>query len=156
MLVNKKYGKNFTTIFNKMCEKYGEEFEFINGCHETQLNGTTFIDNFTADNKKNAADTTIDPNSSVGGKDIQVLLKEKDKADNKMLCMNKIYYEINKKYGFATANEWYSLEFGPYLYMHDAPSASFMHYCYAYDLSRLAKEGLFFIENYNYEPPKHL
>ena len=139
-----------------MCQKYGEEFEFLNGCHETQLNGTTFIDNFTADNKVNAADTTIDPNASVGGKDIQVLLKEKDKADNKMLGMNKIYYEINKKYGFATANEWYSLEFGPYLYMHDAPSVSFMHYCYAYDLSRLAKEGLFFIENYNNEPPKHL
>lgn len=31
------------------------------------------------------------------------------------------------------------------------------HNCYAYDLSRLAKEGLFFIKsNYNNEPPKHL
>lgn len=30
------------------------------------------------------------------------------------------------------------------------------HNCYAYDLSRLAKEGLFFIQNYNNEGPKHL
>lgn len=30
------------------------------------------------------------------------------------------------------------------------------HNCYAYDLTRLAKEGLFFLEDYNNEPPKHL
>lgn len=30
------------------------------------------------------------------------------------------------------------------------------HNCFAYDLSRLAKEGLFFIDNYNNEPPRHL
>src|SRR5690606_35027519 len=31
-----------------------------------------------------------------------------------------------------------------------------MPYCYAYDLSRLAREGLFFLKNYNNKPPKHL
>lgn len=30
------------------------------------------------------------------------------------------------------------------------------HNCYAYDLTRLAKEGLFFLDDYNNEPPKHL
>ena len=40
--------------------------------------------------------------------------------------------------------------------MHDAPSSTYMPYCFAYDLSRLATEGLFFIDNYNNEPPKHL
>lgn len=30
------------------------------------------------------------------------------------------------------------------------------HNCFAYDLSRLAKEGLFFLKNYNHESPKHL
>ena len=40
--------------------------------------------------------------------------------------------------------------------MHDAPSATYFPYCFAYDLSRLAKEGLFFIDNYNNEPPRHL
>lgn len=40
--------------------------------------------------------------------------------------------------------------------MHDAPSSTYMPYCFAYDLSRLATEGLFFIDNYNNKPPKHL
>lgn len=30
------------------------------------------------------------------------------------------------------------------------------HNCYAYDLTRLATEGLFFLKNYNNQPPKHL
>lgn len=40
--------------------------------------------------------------------------------------------------------------------MHDAPSCTYLPYCFAYDLSRLATDGLFFIDNYNNEPPKHL
>ena len=31
-----------------------------------------------------------------------------------------------------------------------------MPYCWANDLTRLAKEGLFFLPNYNNQPPKHL
>lgn len=30
------------------------------------------------------------------------------------------------------------------------------HNCFAYDIDRLAKEGLYFIDNFNAEPPKHL
>lgn len=138
-----------------MCDKYGEEFEKLNGFHETQTNYTDFIDNFTRDNK-NVADNTIDANANVSSKDIQSLLKEKGKSHDKLLAFNKIFYEIQKKYGIQTAREWVNLEFGPNLYMHDAPTASYMAYCFAYDLSRLATEGLFFIENYNAEPPKHL
>lgn len=155
MNINIKTNKNFTTQYNKMLEKYGEEFELINGLHDSQMNYGDFIDNFTKDNK-NTADNTIDSNANVSSKDIQSLLKEKGKSHDKLIAFNKIFYELQKKYGIKTAREWLDLEFGPYLYMHDAPSASYFPYCFAYDLSRLAKEGLFFIENYNNEPPKHL
>lgn len=155
MNVNIKTNKNFTTQYNKMLEKYGEEFELINGLHDSQMNYGDFIDNFTKDNK-NTADNTIDSNANVSSKDIQSLLKEKGKSHDKLIAFNKIFYELQKKYGIKTAREWLDLEFGPYLYMHDAPSATYFPYCFAYDLSRLAKEGLFFIENYNNEPPKHL
>lgn len=155
MNVNLKLGKNFTTAFNKMVDKYGEDFELINGFHETQMNYTDFIDNFTCDNK-NVADNTIDANANVSSKDIQTLLKEKGKSHDKLLAFNKIFYELQKRYGIQTAREWLDLEFGPYLYMHDAPTTTFFHYCYAYDLSRVATEGLFFMENYNNEPPQHL
>ena len=155
MNINIKLGKNFTTQYNKMVEKYGEEFELINGFHDTQMNYTDFIDNFTKDNR-NAADNTIDANANVSSKDIQSLLKEKGKSHDKLLAFNKIFYELQKKYGIKTARQWLELEFGPYLYLHDAPTATYLPYCYAYDLSRLATEGLFFIENYNNEAPKHL
>ena len=155
MNINIKLGKNFTTQYNKMVEKYGEEFELINGFHDTQMNYTDFIDNFTKDNR-NTADNTIDANANVSSKDIQSLLKEKGKSHDKLLAFNKIFYELQKKYGIKTARQWLELEFGPYLYLHDAPTATYLPYCYAYDLSRLATEGLFFIENYNNEAPKHL
>ena len=145
MNIKKKYGKNFTTALNKMKEKYGEEFELINGIHETQLSDTDFIDNFTRDNLA-TADNTIDANANVSSKDIQSLLKEKGKSQDKLNAFNKIFYELQKKYGIKTAREWLELEFGPYLYLHDAPSATYFPYCYAYDLTRLATEGLFFIE----------
>ena len=155
MNINIKISKNFTTAFNKVCEKYGEDFELINGFHDSQMNYTDFIDNFTKDNK-NVADNTIDANANVSSKDIQSLLKEKGKSHDKLLAYNKIFYELQKKYGIKTAREWLDLDFGPFLYLHDAPTSSYFSYCFAYDLSRLAKEGLFFIDNYNNEPPKHL
>ena len=155
MKIDIKTNKNFTTQYNKVIEKYGEEFELLNGLHDTQMNYGDFIDNFTKDNK-NTADNTIDSNANVSSKDIQSLCKEKGKPHDKLIAFNKIFYELQKKYGIQTAREWLSLELGPYLYMHDAPSATYFPYCFAYDLSRLAKEGLFFIDNYNNEPPRHL
>ena len=41
-------------------------------------------------------------------------------------------------------------------YLHDAPSSTYIPYCYAYDLTRLATEGLFFLKNYNSKAPNHL
>lgn len=40
--------------------------------------------------------------------------------------------------------------------MHDADTSTFVHYCFAYDLKDLAERGLFFLNSFNYEPPKHL
>ena len=38
MKINIKTNKNFTTQYNKVIEKYGEEFELLNGLHDTQMN----------------------------------------------------------------------------------------------------------------------
>ena len=40
--------------------------------------------------------------------------------------------------------------------MHDAHSSTEVLYCFAYDLKDLAEKGLYFIENFNYQPPQHL
>ena len=153
MDINIKTGKNFTTAFNKVVDKYGEEFEILNGFHNSQMNFSDFIEGFI---DKNMADVTIDANANASHKDIASLLAEKGKSHDKLFAFNKIFYEMNKKYGLSDAREWLEDEYSGAYYLHDAPSATYKPYCYAYDLTRLAKEGLFFLTNYNSESPKHL
>ena len=154
MNINVKLSKNFTTAFNKMQEKYGEEFARLHGFSDEILSYTDFISNFI--DSETVADVSVDGNANVGHKDIVTLLNEMPKPHQKLLAFNKIYYEINKKYGFKTANEWLDKEWSNALYLHDANTSTFKPYCYAYDLKELAERGLFFIDNFNAEPPKHL
>ena len=88
-------------------------------------------------------------------KDIVTLEKEMPKPHEKLLAFNKIYYEIQKKYGFKAANTWLRMEWMGQLYMHDANTATFKSYCFAYDLKDLAEKGLYFIEGRNAKPAKH-
>lgn len=154
MNINIKLNKNFTTQFNKLLTEYGEEFAKLNGLSDTYLNYTDFIDNFI--DKDTVADASIDGNANVGHKDIVTLLNEMPKPHRKLLALNKIYYEMNKKYGFKEANKWLTLEWTRALYMHDADTSTFKSYCFAYDLKDLAEKGLFFLEGFNSSPPRHL
>ena len=154
MNINIKLNKNFTTQYNKLQEEFGTEIAKINGFDDGQLSYTDFIDNFV--DEKTVADASIDGNSNVSHKDIVTLEKEMPKPHEKLLAFNKIYYEINKKYGFRDANEWLRDEWMGKLYMHDANTTSFKSYCFAYDLKDLAEKGLYFIKERNAKPAKHL
>lgn len=154
MNINIRLNKNFTTQYNKLQDEFGTDIAKINGFDDGQLSYTDFIDNFV--DQKTVADSSIDGNSNVSHKDIVTLEKEMPKPHEKILAFNKIYYEIQKKYGFQTANEWLRAEWIGQLYMHDANTTSFKHYCFAYDLKDLAEKGLFFIEGRNAKPAKHL
>lgn len=154
MNINIKLNKNFTTQYNRLQEEFGTDIAKINGFDDGQLSYTDFIDNFV--DQSTVADASIDGNSNVSHKDIVTLEKEMPKPHEKLLAFNKIYYEIQKKYGFQTANEWLRAEWVGQLYMHDANTTSFKHYCFAYDLKDLAEKGLFFIKERNAKPPKHL
>ena len=154
MNISVRLNKNFTTAYNKMLEDYGEEIARVNGFSDQQLSYTDFISNFI--DSDTVADASVDGNANVGQKDIVTLINEMPKPHQKLLSFNKIYYEINKKYGFKTANDWLRAEWDGHLYMHDGNTTSFVHYCFAYDLKDLAEKGLFFIDNFNAEPPQHL
>lgn len=79
------------------------------------------------------------------------------KPHRKLLAFNKIYYEMQKRFGFKAANDWLQAEWVGEFYMHDADTSTFKHYCFAYDLQDLAEKGLFFLgEGFNAEPAKHL
>ena len=147
--------RNFTAMYNKLQAEYGEEFAKINGFADEQLNYTDFIDNFI-DNETVADASPTDGSSNVKNKDARTLANEMPKPHRKLLAFNKIHYELNKKYGFKTANQWLALEWTKALHMHDADTSTLKPYCYAYTLKRLAEEGLFFIDNFNNEPAQHL
>ena len=153
MNINIRLNKNFTTQFNKVLENYGDEFARLNGFADEQLSYTDFINIFI--DSETVADASIDGNANVGSKDMRTLMNEMPKSHRKLLAYNKIYYELNKKYGFKTANEWLNKEWNKALYLHDADTATFVH-CFAYDLKDLAEKGLFFLNNFNAEPPQHL
>ena len=155
MEINIRLSKNFTTQYNKLQGEFGTELARINGFDDGQLSYTDFIDEFI--DKETVADASIDGNSNVSHKDIVTLLSEMPKPHQKLLGFNKIYYEYQKKYGFKAANEWLRMEWVGKLYMHDGNTATFKHYCFAYDLKDLAEKGLYFIGgNFNAKPPKHL
>ena len=154
MDIELKFNKDFERALNTLREKYGEDFEILNGIHSSQMNFSDFIDAFV---DKNVADVTIDANANASNKDIASFRNEKGKSIDKVIAANKIFYEIKKKYGLKTAKEWLETEYTGGFYLHDFPSTTYVPYCYAYDLGRLAREGLFFLnKNYNAQPPKHL
>jgi ribonucleoside-triphosphate reductase len=139
---------------NELRSKYGDEIASLNGLSDLQMSYNSFIDNFV--DKNTVADASIDGNANVGTKDVCSLTTEMSKPHLKLLSFNKIYYELTKKYGHETAMEWLEGEWVGRYYLHDASSATFIPYCYAYDLEALVNKGLFFIDNFNAQPPKHL
>ena len=96
MEINFKLNKDFEKTFKSIDDKYGEDFELLNGFHESQLNFSDFIDGFV---DKNVADVTIDGNANAHHKDICSMIGEKGKSEDKLFAFNKIFYELKKKYG---------------------------------------------------------
>jgi ribonucleoside-triphosphate reductase len=145
--------RNFDFELDVLKHKYGEAFEYLNGFHPTQLDFSEFINGFI---DKTVADATIDGNANASHKDVVSLDSEKCKSEDKLFCFSKIYYELEKAYGLATAKEWLEYEYNGGFYLHNAPTSTKKPYCFAYDLTRLATEGLFFLDNYNNKPAEHL
>lgn len=134
--------------------KYGSDFELLNGIDESQLDYSEFLQHFVT--AGNLADASIDPNANSSHRDIRSFMTEKSKSADKLFGLNKIFIEIKKFFGLKTAKNWLEQEFSKGFYLNDSTSASFFPYCWAQDLSRLAREGLFFLKGYNAQPPKHL
>ena len=154
MEISLKLTKDFERCLEDLKKKYGEDFEYINGLHPSQLDFSEFLDKFVQ--QDTMADATIDPNANARHKDIRSFMTEKGKSEDKLFGLNKIFLEIKKMWGLTTAKKWLEQEFSKGLYLNDSSTASYFPYCWANDLTRLATEGLFFINDYNNQPPKHL
>lgn len=154
MDITLKLSKDFERCLEDLKKKYGEDFEYINGLHPSQLDFSEFLDKFVAEDTM--ADATIDPNANARHKDIRSFMTEKGKSEDKLFGLNKIFTEIKKRWGLRTAKQWLEQEFSKGFYLNDSATASYFPYCWANDFTRLATEGLFFINEYNNQPPKHL
>jgi ribonucleoside-triphosphate reductase len=152
--INIKLNKDFERCLEDLKKKYGEDFEYINGVHPSQLDYSEFINNFVR--KDTLADISIDPNANANHRDIRSFMSEKGKSADKLFGLNKIFLEIKKKWGLRTAKQWLEQEFSKGFYLNDSATASYFPYCWANDLTRLSTEGLFFLNRYNHQPPKHL
>lgn len=146
--------KPFEEFVDVLKEKYGEKFEIFNGFANSNLNFTDFIDNFIE--ADTVADTTIDANANSTTHDVRTLMSDMIKPHTKLLCYNKIFHELTKKYGLEVAQAWLEGEWNGEYYLHDSASSSFIPYCYAYDLDKLVEKGLFFINKFKTGAPKHL
>ena len=154
MNIELKLTKDFERYLDELKNKYGEDFEYINGIHPSQLDFSEFIDNFV--DKQTLADASIDPNANANNRDIRSFMTEKAKSEDKLFGLNKIFSTIKKQWGLRTAKQWFEQEFSRGFYLNDSTTASYFPYCWANDLTRLATEGLFFLNNYNNQAPKHL
>lgn len=146
--------KDFERTLETLKDKYGYDFEVINGISQGQLDFSEFIDNFV--DNDTLADSSIDPNANANHKDIRSFMTEKGKSEDKLFGLNKIFLEIKKMWGLRTAKQWLEAEFSRAFYLNDSTTASYFPYCWANDFTRLSTEGLFFLSNYNHQPPKHL
>lgn len=154
MDITLKLSTDFERCLEDLKRKYGSDFEYINGVHPSQLDFSEFLDKFVSEDTM--ADATIDPNANARHKDIRSFMTEKGKSEDKLFGLNKIFTEIKKKWGLRTAKQWLEQEFSKGFYLNDSATASYFPYCWANDFTRLATEGLFFINGYNNLPPKHL
>lgn len=154
MQIELNLSKDFERCLEELKKKYGEDFEYINGVHPSQLDFSEFIDKFV--DKDTLADASIDPNANANHKDIRSFMTEKGKSEDKLFGLNKIFMEIKKMWGLRTAKQWLEQEFSKGFYLNDSTTASYFPYCWANDFTRLATEGLFFLSKYNNQAPKHL
>ncbi len=154
MQINLKLFELFSNQLKNLREKYGEKFSLMNGFDNSNLNFTDFIDNFVK--SSSVADTTIDANANSTTLDIRTLLSDMVKPHNKLLSYNKIFKELTKKYGEDLACKWLEGEWNGEFYLHNSSTASFLPYCYAYDLDKVVEKGLYFINKFKTAPCQHL
>ena len=95
MNIELKLTRDFERCLDELKKKYGEDFEYINGIHPSQLDFSEFIDNFV--DKKTLADASIDPNANANNRDIRSFMTEKAKSEDKLFGMNKIFSTIKKQ-----------------------------------------------------------
>ena len=137
--------EDFERQFQEFKRNHNYDYIKISGLQPKQLDFAGYIRDFCEAN--NQADNSVDGTSNSASKDVVALESDINKPILKMVAFNKIYTKLKEKYGEDIANSWLDSELSGKSYLHDAHSSTLIPYCYAYDLTKLANEGLFFLSH---------
>ena len=74
MEISLKLNKDFERCLEDLKKKYGEDFEYLNGVHPSQLDFSEFLDKFVA--QDTIANANIDPNDNASHKDIRCFITD--------------------------------------------------------------------------------
>ena len=154
MQIELDLNNDFLKKINELALKYGENFKIMNGLSDSHLDFNNYIRQFIRSNS--ISDVTIDSNANVTTHDVRTMISDMVKPHMKLISFDKIFKKFKEKYGIDQANEWLEGEWNGAFYLHDSSSSAFIPYCYAYDLDKLVEKGLFFIDKFRTEAPKHL
>ena len=154
MQIELDLNNDFLKKLNELALKYGENFKIMNGLSDSHLDFNNYIRQFVRSNS--ISDVTIDSNANVTTHDVRTMISDMVKPHMKLISFDKIFKKFKEKYGIDQANEWLEGEWNGAFYLHDSSSSAFIPYCYAYDLDKLVEKGLFFIDKFRTEAPKHL
>jgi ribonucleoside-triphosphate reductase len=145
--------KDFQQAFSELKEKYDEQFFKIEGLTPEQLDPLRFYRNFLG--SKTIADISVDASSNVYTKDINTMMKESEKSQNKLICFNKMFVELKEQWGIEVAKEWLEQQINGAIYTHDSDTLTFKGYCYAFSMEDVAKFGMFWSNRMKSDPSKH-
>lgn len=149
-----KLDSQFLQLLNEIKKTELPAFEYLNGISEEQLSTNKNLDKILS--KSTHSDMSIDGTSNIDKVDVVTLMNEAHKPEFKLTALNKHFCTMRDVYGFDDAKEWLFSEYVGKSYLHDGWSSSLLPYCYAYSLEKLANEGQYYIDNFNYLPAKHL
>lgn len=147
------FNEDFDTLMMHLWSKYGREIFDIDGIGK-QCDMNWFAQNFFNTNKT-TADNSIDSNSNVTDKSVNVFNVEFPKPYLRYNSYYLLWKELRKLYGLEKANTIIEDQLIGRFYINDFHNVG-MPYCYNFSTYDIALSGLPMISKIYSEPPKHL
>ena len=153
---SQSYLKEFQELLDGLKQKYGHEFFNLSGIGD-QLDQSKFAKKYFGQDK-NTADTSVDPNSNVGLKNIVVYSYEMSKPIELIGSYYRMWKGLKKKYGLEYANLVVEEQLSGGIYINDFHGfQSNRPYCYNYSTLDTAINGVpKQIDGEGATPSKHL
>ena len=148
------FDTDFDTLMMHLWSKYGRELFDIDGIGK-QCDMNWFAKNFFNSSNATVADKSVDANSNITEKDVNVYNHEFPKPYQRYNSYYLLWKELKKIYSLSVANGIIEDQLTGKYYINDFSNVG-GYYCYNYSTNDIAQSGLPMIKKIVSEPPKHL